>query len=133
MKMVKTLILSLTLIDCALGLAQDRCDSLFAIWQKDKSSDSSMVAPYEPEITNQDSVISKLKLDLHFDIEGDVWVWLLVSSDGHVDCQRVLKGTHPILDSLALNAVSVAQFKPFRDRYGDIMLPVTFPLKFKLQ
>ena len=53
-------------------------------------------------------------------IEGKVYVKLLLNETGEVSEVKLLRGVHPILDSLALKkAVSLPPWKAAEDRYGN--------------
>jgi len=66
------------------------------------------------------------------EIEGRVFVELLVTETGDVDSVKVLRGVHPLLDKEAVRAVRETEWKP-AEKDGEpqravMWLPVTFQL-----
>lgn len=66
-------------------------------------------------------------------IEGSVWVWCIVDTNGVPKCIRVVKGIGHGCDEAAVEAMKQWRFTPVVSGDGrKLEMPTTMPFKFKL-
>lgn len=68
------------------------------------------------------------------EIEGDVWVWLVVDEVGRPHCARVFnQDAPPLLAEEAIRVVQKARFRPAVNRGKTIRHSFILPLRFRLE
>lgn len=66
-------------------------------------------------------------------IQGRVFVKAFVDEEGNVVKTEVIKGAHPLLDSVAVKAIQDTKFNPGRVNGEAVKVQVSIPIQFKLE
>jgi protein TonB len=65
--------------------------------------------------------------------DGRVLLTVFIEADGHVREARVVKGSYPVLNNVALEKIRTARFEPARDAAGrPVPAKVLLPIRFEL-
>ncbi|GMU86868.1 MAG: hypothetical protein AMXMBFR48_21090 [Ignavibacteriales bacterium] len=105
--------------------------------EKDSNSDILTEADKMPEIVG--GMQSLLKAIVYPEsakkagIQGKVFVSVVVDENGKILSTEVLKGTHPELDTAALNAVNKISFTPGEHKGKNVKVKLVIPVQFRLK
>jgi len=67
------------------------------------------------------------------DVEGRVYIQLIVSTNGIPRCIRVVKGLQKVFDQSAVEAVRKVKFKPATVQGKPLEVPYLLPVEFKVK
>ncbi|MBN2756488.1 MAG: energy transducer TonB [Bacteroidales bacterium] len=78
-------------------------------------------------------IAENLEYPVYADIEGNIYMRIIIEPDGQISYIKILKGIDPLLDSFALKLIkNMPDWKPGECKGIKVPVYITIPIRYKL-